>query len=506
MPMSAFTRNYGRVARRCIGHPSAIRLDCLILRRWQSTNRSGRGEPFQADGLPFTVSPEEATENFYKWAYDEQGLRYLISPNQVRLAASYCPVWSFDVNVRYVVTDSHGQRKFGWKPEVFRAAYGSQSVIFLPGLSAYAGYTYRRTLLNPLHNISLVFLGNQTVPFGNWMLRDMKLKNGQSLQIYPDPWNTTKARALLVVKDELKALASESEHPATHVQIEVVACRRVYMPTYVFAYKLLGAEYTVFVSGCDAGAGVSGDSHQVFQNTEPLAPSPSFLDKAFGNAQTAARVLGPRGLAAGLQLLLAIAGRLLIRLPLIASVATLFVGFRKVVQPFIRNQFATAAWERQREYEALMDDEMADTFSDFTDSGSARAYYEQNRGHILRHLSASEEHTRGDYDWYASWEAWAREQYRKQQGQDQEKQSAGKPRTSRTKQEFQWDFNPEDPYSVLGVDRRATNNEISAAYRKQMLAHHPDLQSGRSEAEKQRAMERTKLINEAYRQLKTTKR
>ncbi|GKY94623.1 hypothetical protein MPSEU_000427800 [Mayamaea pseudoterrestris] len=491
-------------------HASAIQFNCWELhqRRYQSSRRREGDSSFKADGLPFTVSPEEATKKFYKWANDEQGLRWILNRNSVQLSASYCPVWSFDMNVRYVVTDSYGNRRFDWKPDIFQAAYGNQSVVYLPGLSSYAGYSYRRSLLNPLHNISLVFLGNQTIPFGQWMLRDMKMVNDQMLGIFLDPWNSPKSRALAVVKEELVALASESPYSKTDVQTEVVASRRVLMPTFVFEYKVLGAEYTAFVSGCDAGVGVSGDSHKVFKSTN-LSPSSSFLNQAFGNAQVAARVLGPRGLMAGIQLLFALAGRILVRIPIIATVATLFVGFRKVVQPFFKKRAAAAAWERQREHEALMDESipLADTLKD---NGAARAYFQQNRARILSRLSTADEHTRGNFDWYETWEAWAREQYQKQQQQQggfaqgrQTKQQETYKKASRPKQEYQWDFDANDPYSVLGITHAATKTQISAAYRKLMMEHHPDLQAGRSEAEKQRAIERTKLINEAYRILKS---
>lgn len=490
-----------------------LRFDCLVSRkRSLSTNRR-RQESFRADGLPFTISPEESTEKFFKWAYEEQGLRFLLNKNKVRISASYCPVWSFDVNVRYVVTDSQGKEKLGWKPEIFRGAYGNQAVIFLPGMSAYAGYSYRRSLLNPLHNISLLFLGDQTVPFGDWMLRDMKLANGAKLGVIPDPWNTTKARAFAVVKDEMEALANESPYTTTIIETEVIRARRVYMPTYVFEYKVLGAKYFAFVSGCDTGATVSGDSHKVFEDSDTIARSSSYLNQAFGNAQTVARVLGPRGVATGIQLFLAFVGRVLVRIPLIASLATLFVGFRKVVHPFIRKRSSTAAWERQRNHEALMD-EAVPIMNNFSDGGAARRFFEQNRRHIVEQLSRSQEHTRGAFDWYASWEAWAREQYQKQQeheyhGYEQNKrwqqQEQQHRQTEPRKNDFRWDFDPDDPYDVLNIKRSASKAEISAAYRKHMLAHHPDLQAGRSEAEKQRAMERTKIINEAYRKLKNVK-
>jgi DnaJ-class molecular chaperone len=56
---------------------------------------------------------------------------------------------------------------------------------------------------------------------------------------------------------------------------------------------------------------------------------------------------------------------------------------------------------------------------------------------------------------------------------------------------------------VLKIKRGATKNEVSAAFRKEMLKHHPDTQSSASEAEKTRAVERAKYISEAYRKIKT---
>lgn len=61
-------------------------------------------------------------------------------------------------------------------------------------------------------------------------------------------------------------------------------------------------------------------------------------------------------------------------------------------------------------------------------------------------------------------------------------------------------------YSVLGIKVGSTKSEISAAYHKQIVKYHPDLQVGKTEAEKQRALERTKLINDAYRKLKSQRK
>lgn len=53
-----------------------------------------------------------------------------------------------------------------------------------------------------------------------------------------------------------------------------------------------------------------------------------------------------------------------------------------------------------------------------------------------------------------------------------------------------------DPYKVLGVSPGASQEEIKAAYRALVKKHHPDRFT--DEAEKARATERIKEINEAY--------
>ena len=74
------------------------------------------------------------------------------------------------------------------------------------------------------------------------------------------------------------------------------------------------------------------------------------------------------------------------------------------------------------------------------------------------------------------------------------------------KDEFKWPFNPHDPYSVLGIDRSASDSEVSAAFRKEMLQYHPDTQPNATGAQKRRSVERSKFITEAYRKIKSERK
>ena len=112
--------------------------------RWSSTNRNKK---FQLDALPFSVSPEEALEKWRKWAEEDQSLSYLLNYDSIRIAAAYCPVWSFDANIQFPNNSM---------PPLFKSAYQSSNsnTIYMPGISAYAGYSYRRSLVNPVHSTS----------------------------------------------------------------------------------------------------------------------------------------------------------------------------------------------------------------------------------------------------------------------------------------------------------------------------------------------------------------
>ena len=495
------------------------------------SSRTGRGRQFRLDALSFKVSPDEALASFQEWAVKEQGLPigYLLNLDRVKISAAFAPVYSFDMNIRFVSIDPEtGRRRYDLKPEPF-SVY-KNPVVHVPGLSAYAGYEYRRSLINPIHNTTLVFMRDKTVPFGSWMLRDMQLRNGEKVTISPDPWNATKSRALSVVVEELEFLAREDLGEDISVETELLASRRVYMPTYIIDYSILGGEYRAFISGCDAGSGVSGVSHRAFSlsNSDVMDASNSFLSMAQAAARMNPRLFGPF-LPMFFNFAINLFARLFTRIPIISLLGAGFIGFQKILKPWYDNRTAGTEWERQREHEQYMTDH-DDHLDDFVDSsGSAKQYFQSHRAFILRYLSGQHAHDEGNYNWYQSWEEWARRQYAKQQEEAQrsyqdaykkEQRRRGQSTQQRHRQqgrqqearqeksggakkkEFVWDFDRNDPYSVLGIKSVAGKAEVSQAFRREMLKYHPDTQGRATEAEKERALERSKLITEAYRKIR----
>ena len=520
----------------------------------KNTSGSGTGSNIpDLYAVPFSISPQDALTKFRTWADQEQGLSYILSESSIRLQAAYCPVWSFALNFRFLVvttdtTTGKQTKRLDWKPTLFQQAYGSsQSIVHIPGVAAYAGYNFRRSLINAVHNTSLIFLQKDIVTFDpTFMLEPLEYittgKKKERLEINPDPWNATRRRALAVVQDEWQALATEDYHLhhqdknaqqkiEIQVQTQLVSAQRVYMPTYVVEYRLMGAAtYQAMVSGCDQGAAVSGVSHQLWspsQNFLAYSSSSSqfaqrsagLLVQAYQTLQTTARILGPRNVGvlavAAVQVVLTVLRQVLLRIPVIATVVGLWIALRKIIWPYWTHQYATADWEHQRQMEQnaassagpIRGDDFVDT------TGTAERFFYRHREAILQALQGgggggTSDHATGDFDWYDQWMEWARRVYEQEQRgfEQQQQQQTRQQRRQAPKPEYQWDFDPNDPYSVLKISRTATSQEISQAFRREMLKYHPDRMANATEAERARATERSKLISEAYQKLKVKSR
>jgi len=385
------------------------------------------------------------------------------------------------------------------------------------------------------------------------MLEPLKYNN-ETWDVFPDPWNATRERAFSVIYDELHDMANEQyqeQYQSTTNKKEVVveterlSSRRIYMPTYVVEYTILGITYQAFLSGCDPSIQVSGVSHKtVFSagsaGDQVLEGASSFLStlpqRVVPTAATALQFFGLRPFVALAQIGWSVVSRVAMKFHLIGLFSGVYVAWKKLFRPYMDNRMATAEWEQQRDYEAQQQSSESFHVDSFRDTGSAKAYFTRNQKRILSSLSGEEgRHAEQEsYEWYKQWEQWAREQWeqaqreasraqeewqrqqQQQQGrtykqyqqstqQDQQRQQQQQRTYKQAKKDdFQWDFDVNDPWSVLGIPRGSSKEEVSKTFRREMLKHHPDLQSKASEKEKRKAIERSKLISDAYRKIKAS--
>ena len=247
-------------------------------------------------------------------------------------------------------------------------------------------------------------------------------------------------------------------------------------------------------------------------------------------AAGALRFLGPGPLLALARAALSALSRAVLKVPVVGVLGWgAFVAWRKLLRPYMDDRSATAEWERRREHESRKCARDAHEDS-FRDNGAARAYFLSNEERILKRLGGEGGRDRDRQEWYAQWEGWAREQWEKaqreasraqeefqrqrkqgrtgnqhqqsRQRQRQQQQGRRQYKQARKDDDFKWDFDENDPWSVLGLPRNSSKEEVSKAFRREMLKHHPDLQSHNSEQGKRRATERSKIISDAYRKIK----
>ena len=309
--------------------------------------------------------------------------------------------------------------------------------------------------------------------------------------------------------EELQDLRESNE---VTVETERLSSRRIYMPTYVIDYTLLGISYRAFISACDGSIGVSGTSHTTTfsrgsAGDQAIVGAKSFLSDMVSRNPTndLAKILRNVGFRVNLALPLSwfarVGAKVLVqiatRFHIVALVGGILMGYRKLVRPFVSDRDAGAEWERQRVHEAQSPDSLHE--DSFRDTGIAKRYFEKYQQRILKALR--EEEGRGaeadGQEWYSQWEQWAREQFEQAQRhayQEQQEfhrqqqhgrgeshgghnertrqqQQQGRSRRSTNQQqakkkEYDWDFDPNDPYSVLGIKRGATKDEVSKAFRR----------------------------------------
>ena len=255
--------------------------------------------------------------------------------------------------------------------------------------------------------------------------------HGKSLDIFPDPWNATRERAFSIIYDELHDMTNTAkQYTEAKVEVERLSSRRIYMPTYVIEYTILGVTYQAFVSGCDASIEVSGVSHRSLFNVGSRGDAvfqgaASFLShKAAPIAATALQFFGLRPFIAVGQIIWGLVSRIAMKFHIIGLLGGgVVMTWRKIVRPYLDDRAASKEWEQQRDNDSRMNSFHYREFRDT--SGYAQAYFVRNKQRILRYLRSQEgrqQQTEGQ-EWYTQWEAWAKQQWENAQREAYTQQS-----------------------------------------------------------------------------------
>ena len=235
-------------------------------------DRDGGYLTYGIKAIPFSIYTDKAIRKFHEWR-DDHDVTLFFDDRSVSIEALMLPFWTFDLYLRF-------QDHSSLKPSVLQAYKILQeetgSTIFLPGMSSYAGYLYKQdahNLLNVVHSSSLLFeksndLNNDHIvkadPVKNllpWMLDDLPYRQGDGLPVYSDAWGSSLMDSLTSMLRNCLVpflFRTHDETLSSSIDVMVKSATRLYLPTYVIKYKVLGTQFQAFASGWSIDSTVSG--------------------------------------------------------------------------------------------------------------------------------------------------------------------------------------------------------------------------------------------------------
>lgn len=379
----------------------------------------------------------------------------------------FLPFWQFDFTAKEEM-----RAISGIVPHDVHRRYTAQGFVSRPPHSlvkysqsrsaVYGGYSYRRNMLDVVGK-----------PLARGAASILSLENMTShidgIPTELDAWGVYQGTAWQVAREDYTSDAKERQasllHPSlgpSPVRFKLEACRRVYMPAYLFEYTLFGNKWEVFVSG------VTGEAYGIASGNlkQDLETAAQAAYKLFPRIRFVGDPRLPGSILASLfrgvfRFVFSAPG-----LAVIGIAAVTWSMVRKVLQPLLMRHQTHQAW---RETQQAEQEEQRRSGKGFT--------------------------------WQDEFQETA-ENFKQWQRQQQAREA----KQGRKARKPEWDFNPDDPYSVLGIPRHADAREISGAFRREMLKWHPDSQHGKSQEEKDYALQRSQLISAAYQRLKKVNR
>lgn len=399
-----------------------------------------------------------------------------------RMTAVYMPFWAFDATIVAETADGTVLRRTPYYPE-------SPTELRALATQVYAGHSFRRPLVHAA--VRMPKLPRTEVFSG----KALTLPDGTPVDV--DAWSTHDATALdimgrAVVEVERSTTGMGAD---TRVRAEDIVSRRVMLPVFLFEYPALGEWWRVHVNGVTGQH--AGLSHPGFFGA--LKSDMDVVRKGGSNALTRLLPQDRTNLVWPALVVLQWLSRI-VPLPLVAGAAVVTAVLRgayKRSSPLRERKASFQEWretvqeERQRQRSATF----AWSFRGETPG--------RDRGHQRHKESAKQQQEHRQQQQQQNARTQARRNAKSQaRAKAEESRKAGKARGPPR-------VDPGNYYALYGLQDKgpaATQAEVNAAFRKEMMRWHPDTNQTNPDVDLEAAGERTRQLLEAHKTMRSAQK
>ncbi|KAA0160909.1 hypothetical protein FNF28_05256 [Cafeteria roenbergensis] len=421
------------------------------------------------EALPFAVRAVDAEHIYESWC--RKSTPMLRPPPITAMYTYFLPFWVFEAELT---------------TRVGGAVYHK----FADGaaMQVYGGHTFRRRMTEVLKSDA-----SRAVPFSASMM------DGMDNRVDIDEWSVFERTALDLIREQVLQEEAEihyDQHPNQEVEVSYtrLTSRRVLMPAHIVEYEHGGATFRLFVNG------VSGDAFGIEQR--------SLVGEAWSAVSAVGRSLkqleqrfGPQSIMTGGLLLLRVVGSLAARLLLsppffvAAVVGTFFYGSWLKRHAKQQQDASYSEWAETRARELASQARMTDSWT-FRPQGRSAGDRRRDRERENDSWQQHQQHRRQDRQ---------RHQARSHAASSSSSSSSSAKSSSSKRYQPIPRVDESNPYAVLGVPRGSPTSDIQKGFRRELMRWHPD-HNKNSDYDPEALQERTRIIIDSYKQLRSKSR